>query len=121
MKINLKDKKIFIPIIVLGGIIVLSGIVYFLGDKVVNPLFGTWETSYELGMYGKVKQSYTFNSNKTCEKVLVTDRTITKKCKYEFDGDNKIKVTFDDKGISILTYRKEGKGYVIDGYMYEKK
>ena len=121
MKFNFNKKKIVIFGLICGGIIVLSGLIYFLGDKITNPLYGNWETSYELGMFGKVKQSYTFNSNKSCEKILVTDRTITKKCNYEFDGDNKIKVTYDDKGVSILTYRKEGKGYVIDGYMYEKK
>lgn len=85
-----------------------------------DELLGKWKTTYELGMYEEVEQTYEFKKNKSCIKTLKTDQKIEVNCKYKVN-DNKIEVEYDDGKKTTLTYRKEDKDLVIDGYKYKKQ
>ena len=103
-------------IIVIGvGLLLLTGC-----GKKENEIVGTWSTQYELGVYGEITQTYEFDKNKTCKKILVTNMEIEKNCTYEVKEDI-IKITYEDGQVYEAPYRKEKDGLVIGGYKHKKQ
>lgn len=88
-------------------------------NKNENKIIGVWTTSYELGSYGKVSQTYNININNTCSKILVTDMEIKQECKYEIKDDQIIfKYANESKKYK---FRFEENKLILGGYAYEKK
>jgi len=66
--------------------------------KEIDPLLGTWETSYELGAFGVVSESYEFKENGECIQSLNAGSTITTECTYQLnDEKTEIKIVWKDK------------------------
>lgn len=64
----------------------------------VNSLLGNWETSYELGAFGNVTESYEFKENGECIQSLNAGSTIITECTYQLNNEkNKIKIVWEDK------------------------
>ena len=64
----------------------------------VDPLLGTWETSYELGAFGIVSESYEFKENGECVQLLNAGSIITTECTYQLnDEKTKIKIVWEGK------------------------
>ena len=81
-------------VIFLLSILCLTGC----GKEKVDPLLGTWETSYELGAFGTVVETYEFKENGLCVKTLNTGSDIIEDCTYEFNEDKtQIKIVWDSK------------------------
>lgn len=66
--------------------------------KLQDKLLGTWETKYELSVFGEVTESYVFKENGECVRMLNTGSDIANKCTYEFDESrDNIKIVWEDK------------------------
>lgn len=108
-------KKIYI----LGILFLLSGCI----KSKQGVLIGTFETTYELGAFGKVIERYQFKEDGRCIRTLKAGNDITRTCTYEIKKD-KIKIVWNDKldKEHFDTYKKIDKNTVMIGnYKYKRK
>ena len=67
-------------------------------EKEEDKLIGTWETKYNLSVFGEVTESYVFKENKECVRMLNTGSDIVNKCTYEFNEEkDEIRIIWDNK------------------------
>jgi len=86
-------------IIVGGMLLVITGC-----GKAKNELLGTWETKYEMNVFGEVKESYTFKEDNECVRIFNAGSDIIEECTYEVK-DKEIKIVWDSK-IDKKSYNK---------------
>lgn len=97
------NKKVKTVIGILGIILIISGC----GKKEKKPeekIIGTWETKYELSVFGEVTEGYSFKEKGQCVRMLNAGTDIVEKCTYEITEEG-IRIIWEDK-MDKETYSK---------------
>lgn len=61
-----------------------------------EKILGTWETQYELSVFGQITEGYSFKEDGKCVRMLNTGTDIANNCTYEMKEDE-IRIIWDDK------------------------
>ena len=78
--------------IIVGGMaLLLTGC-----GKEKNELLGTWETKYEMSVFGEVTESYTFKEENKCIRIFNAGSDIIEECTYEVK-EGKIRIIWENK------------------------
>lgn len=78
--------------IVGGMMLLLTGC----GKEKKNTIIGTWETKYEMNVFGEVTETYTFKEGNECVRILNAGSDIIEECTYEIK-DKEIRIIWENK------------------------
>ncbi len=91
--------------------------------KKQQNIIGKWNTTYEIGAIGKVKESYLFKKNGKCIRILNAGNDIIDECTYDLK-DNQIKIIWNNK-LDKKSYSKyveiDEKQIQIGDHIYKKE
>ena len=83
-------------IMTVASMLLLTGCASKLSTK--QKLIGTWESKYELSVFGEVTETYSFKEDGKCVRVLNAGNDMADNCTYEFNKEeNEIRIVWDNK------------------------